>query len=196
MKGTLGVAALAAVAMMASNAQAQRRPVAKRAAPAAARVAPAPVKPTLPLFTFKEARAGEAIDPNKVGKCSPSDDGIAGKLECRGSDPIVAGVNLLLAPSYYFYQGRLTSMLFLYNNDGVNFLTLLGAFRDKYGAPCNTGSDKWQNKAGSTFDNSTATWCFKTGKLKLEQMGPSLKYGVVSYNDEYTSPSKETPKDF
>jgi hypothetical protein len=167
----------------------------------AAPVKPRPVtKPSIaapqPVFTFKNARAGETTDPNAVGRCSPSDDGIAGKLECRGSDNSVAGVQLLLAPSYYFYNGRLTSMLYLYDNNGVNYLTFLSAFTERYGPPCKTDSEKWQNKAGSTFDNATATWCFKTGKLKLEQLGPSLKYGIVTYDDDYKAPMKETPKDF
>lgn len=52
------------------------------------------------------------------------------------------------------------------------------------------------NPRASTFDNSYAIWCFKTGKLKLEQLGPSLKYGSVMYTDDFKAPSKETPKDF
>jgi hypothetical protein len=180
------------VALVVSSAPALAQ---KRTAPRAA--SPAPAKSvSLPAFSFKQAQAGETMDPSAVGKCSPTDDGVPEKLECRGSDPMVAGIHLLLAPSYYFYNSRLTSMLFLYDNDGANFLTLLGAFRDKYGTPCNTAMEKWQNRAGSTFDNSTATWCFKTGKLKLEQIGPSLKYGVVTYTDQYDAPSKGTPKDF
>jgi hypothetical protein len=154
------------------------------------------VAASLPAFTFKNARAGVVMDPNSVGKCSPSDDRIAGKLSCGGADSVVAGVNLLLAPTYYFYNGRLTMMLFLYDNDGVNFLTFRQAFEEKYGPPCNSSTEKWQNRAGSTFDNPVVIWCFSTGKLKLEQLGPSLKYGSVTYTDEFNAPSKDTPKDF
>jgi len=188
------IAGLLAATVCGSAAIAQRKPAHPLVAKPPAAL---PTKQTsLPAFAFKQARAGEAMDPSVVGRCSPTEDRISGKLECRGSDTLVAGINLLLAPSYYFYQNRLTSMLFLYDNDGVNYLTLLAAFRDKYGVPCNTAAEKWQNRAGSTFENSTATWCFKTGKLKLEQIGPSLKYGLVTYTDDYTAPSKETPRDF
>lgn len=189
-------AATIAIALtLAGVAHAQR----KTAPSASAKAAPKailPPAPDLPAFTFKEARAGEPMDPATVGKCSPSKDGIPGKVECRGKDGTVAGVTLLLAPSYYFYNNRLTAMLYLYDNNGTNFLTFLGAFQSKYGPPCATSADKWQSRGGATFDNDTATWCFKTGKLKLERLGPSLKYGVVSYNDDVSGPSVETPKDF
>lgn len=154
------------------------------------------VTASLATFTFKDAQAGVAMDPNLVGKCSPSSDGIPGKLDCRGKDSKVAGIDLILAPSYDFYNGRLTSMLYLYNNNGTDFLTFREAFQEKYGKPCKVETEKWQNKAGSTFDNAQITWCFKTGKLKLEQLGPSLDYGIVTYDDDYDAPSKETPKDF
>jgi hypothetical protein len=195
MKMMWGIAAAAVALVVSGAAHGQRKagaqPIARTAAKSAA--VPAPV---LPDFTFKEAKAGETVDPAVVGKCSPTRDGIAGKIECRGSDAVVAGVRLILAPNYYFYNNRLTSMLFLYDNNGTNFLTFLGAFQDKYGKPCSTSADKWQNRAGSTFDNDTATWCFKTGKLKLERLGPSLKYGVVAYTDDVSAPSADTPKDF
>lgn len=181
-------------ALMCSPSLAQRKspptPKPKLAPSAAPRVS------ALPVFTFKQAHAGEVMDPSAVGKCGPQDDGIPGKIECSGTDNVVAGVGLLVAPTYYFFQGRLTSVLFLYDNNSTNFLTFLAAFREKYGAPCATETKKWQSRGGVTLDNSTATWCFKTGKLKLEEIGPSLKYGLVSYDDDYSAPSKSAPQDF
>jgi hypothetical protein len=185
-----GIAALAAFTIS-GGVEAQRKPAAHTAAKPVVKSSAA-----RPDFTFKEAHAGSAMDPSVVGTCTPTDDGIAGKLECRGKDSVVAGVDLGLAPSYYFYNNRLTSMIYLYDNDGIQFLTFLSAFREKYGAACSTSTPKWQNKAGSTFENTTVSWCFKTGKLTLERMGPSMKYGVVTYTDDVSGPSKSTPKDF
>lgn len=172
-------------------ASAQKRPVTSPPAKPAADKAV-----SLPVFTFKAARAGEVMDPSAVGECAPDRDGIAGKLKCEGSDPVVAGLKLLVAPAYYFYNGRLTSMLFLFDRDGTNYLTLRSGFESKYGAPCSTATEEWQSRGGTTVDNATATWCFKTGKLKLEAIGPSLKYGVVSYTDDFDAPTKATPVDF
>lgn len=164
------------------------------AAYAAAPATTAPAEASLANFTFKDAKAGEEMDPTVLGKCTPGD--IAGKLDCRGSDPVVAGIKLLLAPNYSFYNNRLTSMLFLYDANAVNFLTLSDAFTQKYGTPCSKTTEKWQNKTGATFDNQVLLWCFKTGKLQLESLGPSLNYGAVNYIDNYKAPSKATPQDF
>lgn len=148
-----------------------------------------------PDFSFKQAVAGQEMNPNAVGQCQPSRDG-PGVLECRGSDPTVAGVRLLVPPNYYFYNNRLTAMFFLFDARGADYLTFLNAFTDRYGAPCETETKRWQSRGGATYDNPTATWCFRTGRLELEQLGPSLDYGSVTYTDDYSAPSRETPRDF
>lgn len=197
MRKVLLVCAIAAVGSQGS-AVGQRKPVVRKAPVTAVTVpklarAPAPV-PVLPLFTFKDAKAGGSMDPTSLGRCEA--DGRPGKLKCVGKDGMVAGIRLIIPPYYYFYNNRLTSMLFLFNNEGVTFPTLLSAFRERYGAPCKTETEKWQNKAGAVFDNPTVTWCFKTGKLTLESMSTSRDYGDVMYSDDYTGPVEETPKDF
>ncbi len=87
-------------------------------------------------------------------------------------------------------------MIFLFDAGGTDFLTLTDAFTQKYGKPCEQAVAKWQSRGGATYDNTVVTWCFKTGKLKLESLGPSLKYGSATYNDDYQAPAKPTPKDF
>lgn len=150
----------------------------------------------MPAFTFKEARAGEAMDPTVVGECQPDTDGIAGKVKCKGNDGTVAGLKLNLPPTYRFYNGRLISMLFLYPGEALNYVSLSTAFRERYGAPCASGTEKWQNGAGASLDNVVVTWCFKTGKLTLKAIGPSIRYGIVTYYDELTAPRKSAPVDF
>lgn len=182
------LAGLAVFALINSPVNAQTAP--------AARPQPRATKAALPMFAFKQAVAGATMDPNLVGNCSPSSDGVAGSVECSGSDDVVAGISLLVAPTYYFFENRLTSMLFLYDNNSTNFLTLLEAFTTKYGVPCKTATEKWQSRGGITLDNSTATWCFKTGTLRLEQIGPQRDYGLVAYTDTHKAPTKSAPTDF
>lgn len=67
-----------------------------------------------------------------------------------------------------FYQDKLASVLGIAERD--EFLSLLSVFTAKYGEPT-MKTEKWQNRAGASFDNSVAVWKFKGGDLQLRQMG-------------------------
>lgn len=177
---------LIAVALM-TSAQAQR--AAKRPPPRAQ------LKPALPVFSFKEARAGETMDPAPIGKCNPRNTGVSDEVWCFGTDKTVAGVQMF-ETEYYFWKSRLYHLNFEFYNQYGDYEILLRAFSEKYGKPCRSSVDRWQSQAGAVFDNATAVWCFATGEMKLQQHGDRFKFGRVDYGDEYRPPIHATPKDF
>ena len=167
----------AALALFATNASAQTN--AK------------PAGTGLPNFEFKGVRAGEPADMSIMTDCKPDD----GLTRCYGRDPNVAGVRLILAPSYYFLNGKLSMMLFLFN--APQFSTMAQAFSTKYGPPCRTTHPKWQSKAGAVFENTVMTWCFRTGELELAAMSSSRDYGHAQYVDKVVKlPPKPATVDF
>lgn len=146
-------------------------------------------------FSFKSIEAGIETDPHKVGECNIS-NGDPNKLTCDGYDPEVAGINLLVAPKYDFYQLKLTSMFFIYPNRGANFATFADAFTQKYGPACKREVSKWRNSMGAVLDNPTFTWCFSTGQLTLQAIGTDIRYGLAIYEDKNSAPTARAKVDF
>lgn len=150
--------------------------------------------PNKPAFDFKGITAGEPADMSLLRGCNAKP---SGETQCYFRDAAVAGITEMLAPSVYLYDGKPYMMIYLFNNRGTNFLTLLSALRERYGAPCRTETKVWQNRAGAKIDNEVVTWCFKTGELELVQLSSSIQYGHLTYTDDvHGVPSKGPTVDF
>lgn len=164
----------------------------QRRAGAPQRATPQRTAPQLPLFEFKGVRAGEDYDPSSVRSCQrPGDDGT---VRCDALDSTVAGVRGLLPPWFYFYNNRLSLMLYVF--DGENFSTILTALTARYGPPCSTTHPQWQNRAGATFDNTVVKWCFRTGNLELAAMSSRRDNGHLQYTDANQPPRRAPTIDF
>ncbi len=86
-----------------------------------------------------------------------------------------ATVNVMMVN---FYQGKISSVLGIAERD--QFLSLLSVFTAKYGAPT-MKTEKWQNRAGASFDNTVAIWKFKDGELELKQIGSRIDNTDVQF---------------
>jgi hypothetical protein len=155
----------ACVAVMASSADAQRRPVRP---PAKAAAKPAAVKP---VFSFLGVTPEAPVTAATVGgkECAVS---AIGKTQC--SVPYTAtDFKIGNAPIYIlnmnFNDGKLYTVFGSVKS--FAYLDLLSAFTAKYGPASTTKIEKWQSKAGATFDNAVSTWQFKGGELELKAMG-------------------------
>ena len=85
-------------------------------------------------------------------------------------------------------------MIYVFENHGTEPLTLLQALSTKYGKPCKSETEKWTNKAGTSFDNPVWTWCFRTGKLQLHTMSFQRDYSDIWYTDELNVPAPKPVK--
>lgn len=157
---------------------------AKHPTPSKAKSEAAPA-PQLPAFSFQNHNP-DVVEPNPTkadgSPCSAGHE--PGTLTCTDFMPNIAGVRLGFLMRLY-YQGR------LYDLAGTapasNFGTLLQAFATKYGVP-KMGTKTWQNKAGSTFENTTATWEFSNGTLHLDQMGLERDDLLFEFDDKANDP--------
>lgn len=149
--------------------------------------------PSLPVFEFKGVRAGEVVDTAALGlKCGKPDEDQ--QIICRGNDATVGGITNLLAPAFYLYNGRLSTMIFVF--DGSNYSTIAGALTAKYGEPCSTSHPEWKSKAGATFENTVMTWCFASGKLEAAEMSSRRDNSHLMYIDSNQPPPKAPKVDF
>jgi hypothetical protein len=159
-------------------------PPAKHAAPRAATRPAAPVVPALPVFEFKGMRPDVPVDMAQLTSCTEKD----GETRCSGTDSVVAGIKTYISPSVYLVNGKLSTLIYVFENGGTETITLLQALTEKYGRPCKNETEKWTNKAGTSFDNPVWTWCFRTGKLKLHTMSFQRDYSDIWYTDEVNKP--------
>ena len=160
-----------------------------------------PVLQSLRTFEFRGVVAGEVVDRsalrNVLGQCKPQSKGsVLGDTECIKGKSTVAGerVDELV---FYFYEGKLTAMVFWIERSSASYINLLAAFNEKYGAPCAMDTEKMQTRAGAIFDNHVSRWCFSTGELELREFDRDLDTSLVEYVDrEVNPPSKKPPVDF
>lgn len=108
-------------------------------------------------FTFQSIVAGTYF-----GK--PGKNGIKG---CFSGDTCVDVINVAgvqAVATYVFTEGYLTKLTLVSSYPNA-YRTLMDAFAEKYGQPCESVAEKWQNAMGVSFDNEITHWCFSTGKL-------------------------------
>lgn len=153
----------------------------------------------LPNFEFRDAVAGEPGTLTQFGRCS--DSKVSGKGSCAATTHrasparpgFISGVALkaIIATTY---QGRLSGIYGTFS--GSDFPTIATAFGAKYGEPCKREDRDWQSRGGVKTTNTIITWCFRTGRLRLESHGASLLEGRFIYMDEWQPPAEAPRVDF
>lgn len=145
----------------------------------------------LPNFTFRDVVAGIVVEPKEFGPCEKPDH--RGVQACLQNDTSVAGepadwVIVML------YQGRLTDVGGKFKS--TSFGSISKGFEAKYGKPCETGAKDFQSVMGVKAQSVFMTWCFRSGKLTLDQIGGNLSSGRFTYVDDHRPPPKEPKIDF
>ncbi len=145
----------------------------------------------LPLFSFRELIAGHNFSMESPGfkKCQKSPTTVV----CTELFDSVAGVPAIT--SYTIYNRKLSQ--FWISTDRGNLPTLLLAFNQKYGKPCDSKVKEVQNKMGNTFKSAEMTWCFATGKMIASEIGSRITQSSIIYTDDFNStPSSPAKIDF
>jgi hypothetical protein len=148
---------------------------------AAALIAAAPAhraplnRQSLPVFEFRDLKAGVKVDDTRLDGCKPGQ-----VVRCSEADESFAGVTAI-SISPYFYKNQL-SRLELYFKEGDG-RTIRDALEAKYGKPCKGGI----NPLGYFY----FSWCFSSGTLTFTD--PLLSAGYLIYEDD-NHPPKPAPK--
>lgn len=145
----------------------------------------------LPNFTFRDATAGAVVDLKEFGRCEKPDQ--RGVVACLDNETHVAGepAEWVIA---MLHEGRVTDVGGKFKTG--SFGAIAKAFDAKYGKPCETEVRDWQSVMGAKAQGAILTWCFRSGKLKLEQIGGNLSSGRFTYVDDHRPPLKEPKVDF
>ncbi len=151
-------------------------------------VAAMPDREGLPFFTFREWRAGVNFAPSILSNCE-SKSSIGSVVVLCNSDVFdLAGAKA--GSITQIYKGRLSAIRIISSSDEAE--TILNAFKVKYGNPCKSSVEVWQNRAGAKFDNPVFTWCFRTGDLKFSSIGSQRDNIEINYED-VNKPKTEAP---
>jgi hypothetical protein len=146
-----------------------------------------PGRESLPLFSFREWQGGINLSPEVLQVCERKE--VEGAIIlCSSKMFDLAGVQS--GSIAQVYNGRLSAISILASSDDAS--TILEAFKAKYGKPCKSSVELWQNRAGAKFDNPVVTWCFRTGDLKFAFFGDKQDYVDIKYTDVNT-PKPESP---
>jgi hypothetical protein len=149
----------------------------------------AAANPSAPAFEFRGITAGTQAEFKKRGFCIDKN----GETSCLENATEVAGAPMIdLAISRY--QDKLTSVYATFHTN--HFKTLLEAFTAKYGTPCETRTKPWQSRMGVKGESAVISWCFKTGVLELESIGPRIDQGRFIYGDQWQAPKAPPKVDF
>lgn len=155
-------------------------------------VTPLSGREDLPAFSFKNLIAGIALSPTVLSECDMLSTRPNGIVHCYYGPLDVSGATAYTSAD--FYRGGLAALemkVFTYDS-----ATVLSAFKEKYGPPCETEVLLWQNTLGARFDNPSYTWCFSTGNLKFTAIGEKIDESVVSYTDANLPISKKPVVNF
>jgi len=154
-------------------------------------VSPAPAATDLPNFEFRGITAGVPVDEKTTKGCKGRDD-LEGYRSCVTLSDSLAGVGASTVVSYY--NGKLSSV-YLTSSQG-NYRTIADAFKQKYGKPCDVRQEEWKSRGGVTIENTIVTWCFKSGRLQLNEVGGKLGEMSASYSDDNEPPRPQPKVDF
>ena len=142
----------------------------------------------LPLFDFKDVRAGEQVVPR--AQFTGCEVGERGETSCITLNDTLAGgpANVV----WTFVDDKLSRVYVSMKRD--RYPEVATAFAAKYGKPCDTRTETWQNNAGATFQGAVTRWCFRTGKLELSQFGSKVTESRAVYVDESNVVPDARPK--
>ena len=94
-----------------------------------------------------------------------------------------------------FYNNKLTMMLFMFPRMG--YAKVEDAFHQKYGKPCAIEHSKWHLQSGEEYLSTKTTWCFRTGRLYLDEFSTNDEDSMAMYHDELSQPpTKPSKSDF
>lgn len=148
---------------------------------------------SLPNFTFRSVAAGKVPALPSDIKCSETSksDKPTADLVCSEFN-VKVGDTETMVTNYYTFQNRLTEMVVIFIKDDYDAISM--SLRARYGKPCSATVDRMQNGFGATFMNHHTTWCFKTGKLTLNER--ALGAATISYKDKWSKPVNKPPLNF
>ncbi|WP_344699536.1 hypothetical protein [Sphingomonas limnosediminicola] len=151
------------------------------------------VAQTLPVFQFREIRADQPIDPQSIGfkECQSLENGLRRCMPRSGSDRVA---NVFVIPMMILNGSKLASFELIGIQSGYG--SIKDAFAAKYGTPCQSRTDKWQNRIGNSFDNEVTVWCFATGRLELKALGNQVDQWQARYVDAVNTPPSTPKVDF
>jgi len=75
-----------------------------------------------------------------------------------------------------------------------DYVAISASLRARYGKPCGATVDRMQNGFGATFMNHHTVWCFKTGKLTLNER--AIGAATINYKDTWSKPVAKPPVNF
>lgn len=129
-------------------------------------------------FEFRELMSGRNFDLNSPGfkKCKKSPK----EIECTELFDRVASIPAI---TIYKIRGRQLSE-FILSTDRENFASLVLAFREKYGSPCETSLRTVQNRIGNSFESAELVWCFQSGKMRVSEIGSRITHSIAIYKDD------------
>lgn len=136
-------------------------------------------------FEFRGETTATVVDLTSKEGC----ERIEGVDYCTAATEL-GGVNNVIYSASYF-DGRLNGLLGQF--DGDRFMTMLAAFRTKYGEPVMSEAE-WRNRAGAVLPNTVATWTFEDGVLTLKQIGSRVTDGSFQFVTLRNQPPAPAPK--
>lgn len=137
-------------------------------------------------FEFRGETTEQVIDMSAKRCGSAAEDGSITCTDISGQLAGVSGVSTAVS----YYEGRMFMVIGIF--DTGEYLTILRAFTQKYGAPT-VSSEDWQNRAGATFSNDVATWRFSGGTLQLRRLGGRINQGSFEFIHAENSPPLAPP---
>lgn len=147
-----------------------------------------PGRENLPTFSFREWQGGVNLSPTVLDGCKTKSSITSMVIQCESDLFDLSGAKA--GSIAQIYNGRLFALRIISSSDEAG--TILEAFKAKYGKPCKSDVEIWQNRAGGKFDNPVYTWCFRTGDLKFSSIGSQTDYVEVNYTD-INGPKPEKP---
>ncbi len=145
-----------------------------------------PVLAQSAIFEFRGETTEQVIDMASKRCGSPVEDGSITCMDMSGQLAGVSGVSTAVG----YYNGRLFSVIGIF--EAGEYLTILRAFTQKYGAPV-LSSEDWQNRAGAKFANDVATWRFRGGTLRLKRLGGRVTQGSFEFVHVENGPPASPP---
>ena len=144
-----------------------------------------------PIFQFRDIVADQPFDLKAAGykRCSNMRDGskLCLKIGDRVAEQVVS--TWITAKDNRLWELRI-------EGQRGQLAPILEAFKLKYGKPCETRSEQWQNAVGASLDNLVSVWCFAGGKLEARSIGKRINQFEVTYVDVNNSPAPTPKVDF
>lgn len=137
--------------------------------------------PELPPFSFREHNTVQRYDPKSLfdAGCKVKPEGV----RCLQTDRIA---NQSVVISYIVVDLHLAEFRITGFRESIP--VVVSALVERYGSPCESGSEIIHNGLGNAIPITTLTWCFRTGKMTFRERDGKMNYFSVQYDDEVIKP--------